>query len=126
MRFSNRSIKALSTNKDTKYRVWDKGGLTGLYLMVMPTGTKTFRYFYRLNGQSQDIKIGRYPTLSIDEARNIAKGYAAQVANRVSPIEEKNKAALQAKLNENAIFGEYLIINMHHGSEQQRNPQMKP
>ena len=108
MRFSNRSIKALSTNKDTKYRVWDKGGLTGLYLMVMPTGTKTFRYFYRLNGQSQDIKIGRYPTLSIDEARNIAKGYAAQVANRVSPIEEKNKAALQAKLNENAIFGEYL------------------
>jgi hypothetical protein len=78
MRFSNRSIKALSTNKDTKYRVWDKGGLTGLYLMVMPTGTKTFRYFYRLNGRSQDIKIGRYPTLSIDEARNIAKGGAGE------------------------------------------------
>lgn len=107
MRFSNRSIKALSP-KDTKYRVWDKGGLTGLYLMVMPTGTKTFRYFYRLNGLSQDIKIGRYPTLSIDEARSIAKGYAAQVANRISPIEEKSKAAQQAKLDENALFGEYL------------------
>ena len=107
MRFSNRSIKALSS-KDTKYRVWDKGGLTGLYLMVMPTGTKTFRYFYRLNGLSQDIKIGRYPTLSIDEARSIAKGYAAQIANRISPIEEKNKAAQQAKLDENALLGEYL------------------
>lgn len=41
------AIKSLKS-KDKPYKVADRDGL---YVSVAPTGTKTFRYDYRVNGQ---------------------------------------------------------------------------
>ena len=44
-------------------------GLSGLYLVVQPTGIKSFAVRYRHDGRPRKLTIGRFPQLSIQEAR---------------------------------------------------------
>lgn len=48
------------------YKLFDGGGL---YLHVAASGTKTWRIKYRLSGREQLLTVGRFPDLSIAEAR---------------------------------------------------------
>jgi len=41
----------------------------GLYLHVLPTGMRVWRWNYRFGGVSQTLTLGRYPELSLSEAR---------------------------------------------------------
>ena len=41
----------------------------GLYLVVRPTGTKLWRYRYRIAGKENLFAVGEYPALSLAEAR---------------------------------------------------------
>jgi hypothetical protein len=50
------AIKSLKS-KDKPYKIADRDGL---YASVAPTGTKTFRYDYRVNGRRETLTIGRY------------------------------------------------------------------
>ncbi len=36
----------------------------GLYVAVLPTGTRAFRYDYRINGRREALAIGRYDPVS--------------------------------------------------------------
>jgi integrase len=48
------------------YRVADSGGLT---LEISPSGTKLWRYRYRFQGKGQMLALGKYPALTLAEAR---------------------------------------------------------
>ncbi|HVL34818.1 MAG TPA: Arm DNA-binding domain-containing protein, partial [Burkholderiales bacterium] len=53
----------------------------GLYLHIMPSGAKSWRYDYRIAGARQTLTIGRYPDVSLGAARvalNVARGLIAQ------------------------------------------------
>lgn len=53
--------------KDKPYKLSDGGGL---YLEVMPTGSKLWRMkFQRMNGKESRLAFGRYPEISLAEAR---------------------------------------------------------
>ena len=41
----------------------------GLVLYVTPSGTKSWRYRFRLGGKEQTLTIGSYPEVSLEEAR---------------------------------------------------------
>ncbi len=43
--------------RDKPYKVTDG---EGMYVVVSPSGTKAFRYDYRLNGNRETLTIGRY------------------------------------------------------------------
>lgn len=58
-------IKA-SRPADKAYKLFDGGGL---FLFVAPTGGKTWRVAYRLNGRPQTRSLGPYPEVSLSEAR---------------------------------------------------------
>ncbi|MDG6346317.1 Arm DNA-binding domain-containing protein [Glaesserella parasuis] len=49
-------IKSLKS-KDKAYKVADRDGL---YVVVSPAGTVTFRYDYRINGRRETLTIGKY------------------------------------------------------------------
>jgi integrase len=85
------------------YKLFDQGGL---HLFVSETGTKIWRYQFRLNGKQGLYTIGRYANdsgrvlLSLVDARD--KHHEAQklVAEGINPSTAKQdakKAALQAK-----------------------------
>ena len=68
------------------------GGCTGLFIEVMPSGSKIWRYRYTLSGlRRAPVTIGNYPDISIDAARERVRKYAAQVAAGISPIGEAKK-----------------------------------
>jgi len=48
------------------YKLADGGGL---YCSVLTTGTKTWRYNYRIFGKHKTFTIGNYPEISLSDAR---------------------------------------------------------
>src|SRR5215471_19250120 len=41
----------------------------GLYVEVFPTGGVVWRYRYRLNGKAEKLTLGKYPALTLKNAR---------------------------------------------------------
>ncbi len=46
------------------YRVADGGGLC---LEIAPTGSKLWRWRYKLNGKSQLVALGKYPAVTLEQ-----------------------------------------------------------
>jgi len=59
--------------------------IVGLYLKIEPTGTKVFEYRYSFRGESCKKTIGRYPIITLEEARQTARDYALDVSAGKDP-----------------------------------------
>lgn len=70
--FTDRQIKALKP-RSTPYRVYEKGAVPGFCLQVTPRGVKTWNFAYRVAGQRRFIGLGRYPAITLSEARERAE-----------------------------------------------------
>ena len=49
------------------------GGMTGLYLIVQPSGSKSFALRYRHSGKSKKLTLGKNPKMSLFQARERAR-----------------------------------------------------
>lgn len=65
MALTELTIKSLNP-KERLYRMTDGGGLT---LEISPSGSKLWRLRYRHQGKGQMISLGKYPAVSLAEAR---------------------------------------------------------
>jgi len=101
MALNDSRIKALKT-KPTRYLVTDGAGLS---LDIMPSGVMTWFYRYRLNGRQEKLILGRYPDLSLKEARKLRDGHAGDVAKGKSPFAEKKLA--RAGMSSNPTVKEF-------------------
>ncbi len=72
------------------YTLTDGGGL---YLEVLPGGSRVWRYSYRMSGKRPKVTIGQYPQISIASARTEHERMRSLVARGVDPSEEKKEAA---------------------------------
>ena len=77
--------------QDKKIKLFDGGGL---YLLVMPNGSKYFRYDYRFNGKTKTYSLGVYPAVSLKEARIKLGEVKATLAQGKNPNQEKKKDKL--------------------------------
>jgi integrase len=68
----------------------------GFYVEVMPSGEKSFRYRYRLNGQREKVTIGSYPSMTLKIARIRHSEMVDQVNMGQSPARTKRETRLQA------------------------------
>ena len=90
---------------DKRYHVWDSE-LAGFGLRVEPTGAKTFIAKYRANGGGRTatqrvVTIGRFGTLTADQARKQAKrvlGGAAVGSDPAAEIQAKRREMKMAVL----------------------------
>jgi integrase len=85
------AIKALKP-KEKLYRVADSGGLC---LEVTPAGGKLWRWRYYHNGKPQMLAIGRYPTVSLAEARDKRDQARKQQQIGKHPTREKKAEKLR-------------------------------
>jgi len=67
----------------------------GFYVEVMPSGEKSFRYRYRLNGQREKVTIGSYPSMTLKIARIRHLEMLDQVNMGQSPARAKRETRLQ-------------------------------
>ena len=87
------------------YKVADRDGL---YVVVSPRGTISFRLDYRLNGRRETLTIGRYGAkdgISLLMARERCMEARKAIAQGVSPAQEKQRE--KSRLAEAQTFGEY-------------------
>lgn len=95
MRMTARSLEALKPIPSKQIDYFD-ASTPGLHLRVSPKGTKTWAYFYRvqtLNGRKQRrFKIGRFPALSLADARDSAREhYRAIQTESADPVTDRQR-----------------------------------
>lgn len=79
---------AAAKPKDKNYLLLDGGGL---YVEVLTTGTKIWRYIYSFKGKRPKLTIGPFPEISIAKARDVHALMRAKVAQGIDPVEERKR-----------------------------------
>jgi integrase len=79
-------------------RPFKRADRDGLYLFVAPSGAKSWRFDYRLNGARKTLTIGRYPEVGLGDARQALGRARALVAKGISPSKEKQAKKADARL----------------------------
>lgn len=74
------------------------GGLQGLYLVIQPSGAKAWALRYRFAGQPAKLTLGRWPVMTLADARAAAADALGKIEAGQNPAVEK-KATKAAKLD---------------------------
>lgn len=101
MKLTDTKIKGLRP-RDKLYRVADGRGLV---LEITPSGGKLWRWRYRLNGKANLLALGKYPAVTLAEARKKRDDAAELVAKGINPAQHRKA---QAANTFRAIGEEYL------------------
>ena len=80
------------------------GDSLGMYLLVQPTGGKLWRLKYRVDGREKKLGIGRYPEVSLADARKCRDEAREQIAVGKDPSREKQRNKTRAKLAADNTF----------------------
>jgi len=89
--FTKSTLQKLQPDQ-RRYSVRDTGNarsVPGLILRVSPTGVKTFQLYRKLNGKPIRVTLGRFPSMTVDQARRQATHELAKLNRGVNPNVEK-------------------------------------
>jgi integrase len=64
----------------------------GLFLLVKSSGSKLWRLRYKFANKHQEMALGKYPNVSLVEARGLAKDAHLMLAQGINPMDERRKA----------------------------------
>jgi integrase len=88
-KLTDRGVAAFET-ADARLDIWDEV-VPGFGVRVTAHGTKTFFVRYRANGSNRRMKLGRYPVLTLADARKRAKEVLASTVLGADPALERRK-----------------------------------
>jgi len=78
----------------------------GLALLVLPSGVRTFYFCKRIAGRYRRVKIGRFPGVTIEQARREVAKLTGKVASGDNPADERRQA--RAAMTFGELFTMYL------------------
>ena len=78
----------------------------GLGIGIGSTGKKSFVLYRKINGTPERIKLGRYPDLTIEQARGKASEINSDIANGLNPADTVRTSKLEITLDD--LFNEYM------------------
>ena len=78
------AIRGLDPDRGKRLEIWDTK-VPGLGVRASSHGTRTFVLMYRFDGTKRRLGLGRYPTMSLAEAREKAWGIVRDVAKGIDP-----------------------------------------
>lgn len=95
-------IKARTAKPESKaYKLTDS---EGLFLLVGTSGSKLWRWKYRIHGKENVFAIGRYPDVSLAEARKAKDAARTLVAQGIHPAQQrKAEQAIRQAENANTV-----------------------
>lgn len=104
-----------------KHKFYKLSDSHGLYLQVMPNGSKYWRMKYRIYGKEKLLALGTYPLISLKEARQGRDNAQRLLEQGIDPSEakkeEKRQAALTAEYTFEVIAREWHERNKEKWSE---------
>jgi len=78
-------------NLKPRVKVYKVSDFDGLYIAITPSGSKLWRFKYRLDGKEKLLSIGAYPAIGLAQARQIRDAARAAVATGNDPSEAKKE-----------------------------------
>jgi len=78
---------------DRDRKLADSGSL---YLLIKPTGTKSWRWKFRFGGKEKQLVIGHYPAISLADARRARDAARIQLSQGIDPCAVKQQAKAAA------------------------------
>jgi integrase len=95
--------------RERDYKLADSGGL---YLLVTVSGGRLWRLKFRIDGIERKLSIGKYPAVSLGDARKARDEAKAKIAGGNDPAAQKRRARVAAQLSAattfDAVAGEYI------------------
>lgn len=79
---------------------------SGLVLQVTSKGTKTFYLYKKINGKPERVRLGKYPDISVENARKLAQQNKGKIAEGKNPQNEKR--AIRSELTFYELFEQYM------------------
>ena len=79
---------------------------SGLILDVTDKGTKSFYLYKRIDGRPERVLLGRFPDISIENARTMAAKAKGEIAHGNNPQNEKR--AIRAEITFEELFSEFM------------------
>lgn len=87
--------------RERAYKLSDGGGL---YLLVSPTGAKLWRIKFTIHGIEKKLSLGRYPEISLADARDARHESRKMVAKGGDPAAEMRRQKVAARLSYGTTF----------------------
>ena len=107
-RFTIATLRELEP-RASRYYVYDYK-VPHLALCVMPSGTRTFYIYRRVHGRPERIKLGRFPAMTLEQARTRAETMNGVIAEGSSPAQTRRD--LRGELTLGALFERYLVDHL--------------
>ena len=105
--FTKAEIDSLALPESGKRDTYQDTKVSGLHLRVSSTGIKTFSVFKRIKGGNPErVTLGRYPNMTIDQARRKAMEINLAISEGANPAEVKR--GLRAEMLFKDLFSEYM------------------
>ncbi|MDE2369378.1 MAG: tyrosine-type recombinase/integrase [Burkholderiales bacterium] len=80
--------------REKAYALTDGGGL---YIDILPGGSKVWRFKYHRDGRREKVTIGQYPSISIKDARDRHEALREQLHKGDSPARAKQQEAAERR-----------------------------
>jgi integrase len=106
--FSKQRLAELTPDSDKRRYVYDDK-VNGLCLSITPMGTKSFLVYRKLHGRPLRVTLGRFPDMTVEQARRQALGTLAKLADGKNPIAEKRKRQ-RIDITLQQVFDTYLTV----------------
>jgi integrase len=109
--FIKKTLDSLKLPDKNKRHYFYDTKIKGLELMVTEQGTKSFKVYRKFNGKPVRVTLGKYPEMTIENARKEAQRVIADMISGKNPNEEKKN------IRSEITFGEMFKIFMERHSK---------
>lgn len=104
--FTKQALAAIQPDSNKKRIYCYDTKIRGLMLDVTPNGTKTFRVYRKGNGRPERIQIGRFPDITVENARAKPETLNAKISAGEDPAAERR--AIRKEMTLGDMFALYL------------------
>ena len=124
LNFTKKALEALEPTADKQSYYYDTK-TNGLALRVSPAGIKTFVLYRKVDSKPERITLGRFPDMTIEQARGQASEANSAIAKGENPADKQRTARAEMPLGE--LFTLYLErhAKVHKRSWQEDEAQFK-
>jgi len=89
--FTEAAIAALPSPEKGKRACCYDSMMRGLGVSITSAGTKTFILYRWVRGKPERVTLGRFPDLSVEQARQLAADTNSKIARGINPNDEKKR-----------------------------------
>ncbi|AQQ00056.1 integrase [Pseudoalteromonas aliena] len=102
MPLTAQEVKNISCPED-KAQIKKSDG-NNLFLMVKNNNSKLWRLRFRHAGKYQEMALGKYPSISLSEARRLAEEARASLINGINPMDERRERKRTKEATKDKLF----------------------